>query len=145
MSSTPVIKFSTNWNRKLENNLFSSFRVYNPAIHFIKNTFDIIPPPSCKHIQPFQAYLEYIKPVFLNEVDPLFAWIDTGYSLPEFTRIVLTMYSKQNTPVSSIQFAQLIFHRTDPRALNLPFHLTPYKVIDSNSQFVIFNDSKLNN
>jgi hypothetical protein len=71
------IKFSTNWNNKLNNKSFSTIRIFN----------------SNKYI--VGAKIEFEKGFYLNQLSMPMAYLDTGYSRNETIEILKKMYKNK--------------------------------------------------
>ncbi len=84
-----TIKFSYNWNKKLENTCFTTIRLQNSK-YKIGEIYTI----QAKGITDFEGKIIDIKHLYLNEISEFIARIDTGYSKEKCTEIIRTMYKK---------------------------------------------------
>lgn len=92
------ISFSTNWNNKLDNKVFTTIRPYNPKNFIINQVFEIY------HNKNLKGKAEIIKLDHFNlEVIPEgYCYLDTGYSKKETVEIINKMYSGKVYIVSLI-------------------------------------------
>ena len=86
-----TIKFSYNWNRKLGNIAFTTFRMHNEGKYKVGERYKI----ECKGVVPFNAIILDIRKLKLEQINEFIARIDTGYSLEEFKTIVRRMYKEK--------------------------------------------------
>lgn len=83
-----TLKFSTNWNNKLNCKCFTTFRLYNPKIHYIGAKFDVVLKNEViKRVEVIEC-----RRMHLADVNEWVARIDTGYSKDEFKEIVQKIY-----------------------------------------------------
>ncbi len=83
----PVLDFSSNWNGKLTNQSFTTFRLHSKKYQ----------PGNCYEIRLKGKALKVarcvdVKPMRLSDVNPWISNLDTGYSLTEFNDLVRTIY-----------------------------------------------------
>jgi len=84
------IKFSYNWNNKLNCNVFTTFRIKNEKYQ-VRNIYEIY----LKEKYLFDAEIVSIKELKLDEVDDYISYLDTGYSVNEFKKIMKKMYREK--------------------------------------------------
>lgn len=87
MDTTEKIVFSYNWNNKLNCKAYTTFCLYNGKYQ-IGKTYQIF----LKDQHLYNAVIEDIKVLKLDQVNSFIAYIDTGYSVEEFKNIVKKMY-----------------------------------------------------
>ncbi len=83
------IKFSYNWNNKLDNKCFTTVRLKYDAKYFVGAKFSVDYKGKFFHV-----VVRDVKHFMLNDVDLFTAMIDTGYSTTEFIKIIRTMYPR---------------------------------------------------
>jgi len=86
-----TIKFSYNWNNKLNCNCFTTIRIANNK-YKVGETYDIY----LKDKLLFKAQIIEIKPFRLDQINEFIARLDTGYSKQETTEIIKRMYKNPN-------------------------------------------------
>ena len=102
------IKFSQQWNNKMLCQAFSTFRIWNPEKYVIGRVF--VPYLLDKAHERDITVLVAATPVMLKDITPAMAYLDTGYDLPDFLKILHTMYKdyiSQNG--ENAMFGQYIF------------------------------------
>lgn len=99
------IKFSTNWNNKLDNKAFSTIRIYNPKKYIIGYYYKII----LKEKYLFDAKIEYEKSFYINELTEAMALLDTGYFRNETIDILKKMYKDK----INLKFHYLILSKSN--------------------------------
>lgn len=92
------ITFSTNWNKKLDCQAFTTFRVHNPAKYAQGIECDII----LKGEVIAKAVIIGVRTLKLEQINEFIAYLDTGYSVKDFKKIVRTMYKGKD--VNSMKF-----------------------------------------
>jgi hypothetical protein len=105
----PEVRFTTNWNNKLQCHCFSSIRPWNPGkytpgtrylIRFVDKTNE-------DKIDPFEAVLVTGHSFDLDRVPEITAALDTGYSREETINIMRKMYDNAD----NIKFGIYLFKR----------------------------------
>lgn len=82
------IKFSQNWNNKLDCNCFTTIRLFSKK--YIKNkTFEIV----LKDKVLFQAESVEVYKISIDKLNDYICFLDTGYSKEETIEIFKKMYS----------------------------------------------------
>ena len=120
------LKFSTNWNRKLFQNHFTTFRIYDQHKHRQNEIFHIIPPDNCDFMPPFDAWIQWVRVTKLRDVDPMFCILDTGYQKDAFIAIVLNMYKNKKIDIFEQDFVILVLVRCELLKLNMNIFSLPY-------------------
>ena len=108
---TNTLSFSTNWNRKLDCDVFSTIRLWNPATHYEGREVSIY--DNSTNPGRFKGKGKYIlvAEFKLNQLKPAMAWLDTGYSLEETLSIIRTMYYKKVPNVETQSFAYILVQK----------------------------------
>lgn len=88
MPKNKEIKFSYNWNNKLDCNFFTTIRLYNPIKYQIGHIYDV----SLKGEFKKQARLVEMKKIHHDQINAFIAGLDTGYSVEETKKILERMY-----------------------------------------------------
>ncbi|GIW22567.1 MAG: hypothetical protein KatS3mg068_1574 [Candidatus Sericytochromatia bacterium] len=90
LKNSNVIAFSYNWNNKLNNNAFTTFRLHNPNKYKEGMVYKIY----LKDKYLFDAKIIDIKVLKLDKINDFISYLDTGYSKEEFLNIIKKMYKK---------------------------------------------------
>lgn len=102
------LNFSTNWNKKLDCDRFSTIRLWNPAKHFIGKEVEVYDNSVTPARYKGRAVYTIVNEFTLNQLKPAAAMLDTGYSLEETLNILRTMYRKKVDNVETVRFAYII-------------------------------------
>lgn len=120
------LKFSTNWNRKLFQNHFTTFRIYDQHRHRLNEICHVIPPENCDFMPPFDAYIQFVRITKLRDVDPMFCILDTGYAKDAFIAMVVQMYKNKQIDIFEQNFVILMLCRCVPLKLHMNIFSLPY-------------------
>jgi hypothetical protein len=105
------LNFSTNWNKKLDCDIFSTIRIWNQDKHFQGKEVDIydnsIKPARYKG----RAKYEIVSEFKLSQLKASAAMLDTGYTLSETINILRTMYYKKVPDIEKQSFAYIILRK----------------------------------
>lgn len=105
------LNFSHNWNKKLDCDVFSTIRLWNPALHFEGKEVDIydnsVSPARFKGRGKYAIVSEFK----INQLKPAAAILDTGYPLDETLNILRTMYYKKVDNIETQSFAYIIIQK----------------------------------
>lgn len=83
----PTIKFSYNWNNKLDCSAFTTIRLHQPKKYIVGQDYEIyLKAPFCI------AKIVAIKQFKISQMNEFMAMIDTGYSVQETIEIIKKMY-----------------------------------------------------
>lgn len=99
-----TITFSSNWNNKLDNNCFTTFRIWYPNRFKPREKIEINLVQKNKIIKTFEGNILLSIPVLLKNVPEILCYLDTGYSKEEFINLVRTMYKNQNVDCDTQMF-----------------------------------------
>lgn len=102
------IIFSTNWNNKLDNKVFSTIRLQNTHKYKLQEIYEIIDKSQNK---TFQAVCVYIHHFQLQNLPEGTAWLDTGYSRAETIRIIERMYKHKDVNVHQSMFSLILLKK----------------------------------
>ena len=105
------LDFSTNWNKKLDCDVFSTIRRWNPTVHFEGKEVDIYDNSVSPARYKGRAKYAIVSEFKLNQLKPAAAMLDTGYSLDETLNIIRTMYHKKVPNVETQSFAYIILRK----------------------------------
>ncbi len=84
------IKFSYNWNKKLDCHAFTTIRLYNPGKHFKGQSVRML-----LNGNPIgEGLIHDVSTFYLSKINSFMAFIDTGYSVEETIGIIKKMYPK---------------------------------------------------
>jgi hypothetical protein len=84
-----ILEFSTNWNKKLHADYFTTIRIPNPNKYYPGKVLKII----IKGTYSFNAQVMEIKTIMAQELPPWTCYLDTGYNKQETLNILYKMYS----------------------------------------------------
>lgn len=103
--SNDTIKFSYNWNNKLENKAFTTIRLHNDKKYIIGKTYEIELNTKPKG----KAILKDKRTLKLNQLNDFISYIDTGYSVEETTQIIKRMYKNIDLANTLFDFCLLVY------------------------------------
>jgi len=83
-----IIKFSYNWNNKLNNKAFTTIRRHNPQKYRIGNQFII----ELNGEKKGAAILQEKRVFKIDQLNEFMSFIDTGYNRDKTTEILNRMY-----------------------------------------------------
>lgn len=86
------LKFSYNWNNKLDCHALTTIRVFNPMVHFIGNKVEIVLEKKDGEEIKGTGTIKAVNRFLLENMSPFVAYIDTGYSVEECKKIIHRMY-----------------------------------------------------
>jgi len=105
------ISFATNWNKKLDCDVFPTYRILGPK-YKIGQFYKIKLKKGKEFVDYKMIQIIDIHPLPLAKVTNTQALLDTGYPLSEFIEIVKTMYgkdkNKKEQDVYALPFAWII-------------------------------------
>jgi len=104
------IKFSYNWNNKLNCFVFTTIRLENESKYKIEETYNIY----LKENLIKTAQIIDIKTIYLHQINSYIALLDTGYSVAETKELFKKMYpttdfSKQKLSLILLKEMILLF------------------------------------
>ena len=99
------IKFSTNWNNKLNCKAFTTIRLANPRKYFEGGLYNIY----LKEKQIGIAAIMQIIPFKLVQLSDSISYLDTGYNKTETTRIFKQMYPNYDFEANELYLMTLLF------------------------------------
>ncbi len=102
------INFSQNWNGKLYNNSFTTFRVNKPYYETGKE-YEI----RCKELHLFDAVILDKKVMKLDTVSEWITRLDADLPLKEFVAMMKKMYSKKYSDIDNLNFCLLLLKKID--------------------------------
>lgn len=106
-----TLSFSQNWNKKLDCDLFSTIRRWNPAIHYEGREVSIYDNTSKPGRFKGRGRYVLVTEFKLHQLKPAVAMLDTGYSLEETKNIIRTMYRNKVPDVERESFAYIIVQK----------------------------------
>ncbi len=114
----PVIRFSYNWNNKLENRAFTTLRRHNPGKYIVGQRYKI----ELKGKPQGIATLTEKRVLKLNELNEFICYLDTGYNQTETTDVIKRMYPGIDT-AAPMDFCLLVYDKenTVNPQMNLAF------------------------
>lgn len=85
-----TIKYTTNWNNKLDCKHYTTLRIYNPIKHQRGKIFDVFINSKLKH----KAEIIGVKKGYLKDLGSYDCYLDTGYSKQETISLMQKFYPK---------------------------------------------------
>ena len=108
---TDRLNFSYNWNNKLNCNVFSTIRRYNPSVHYVGKEVEVFENSTKPGINRGRAKYLIVTPFKLHQLKPAMAYLDTGYSLDETKIILRTMYKGKVPDIEQETFCYCILEK----------------------------------
>lgn len=105
------LTFSHNWNRKLDSEVFSTIRLWNPEIHYEGKEVEIYDNSTNPGKYKGRGKYAIVSEFKLNQLKPAAAMLDTGYPLDETINIIKTMYFKKVSDLEKQSFAYIIIKK----------------------------------
>ncbi len=86
----PPLKFSFNWNNKLDCNVYTTLRLSNDTKYIVGSTHGVYLKGHHHH----DAIIVDKKKIRLKDVNEFIAGLDTGYTAKDCRKMIRTMYTK---------------------------------------------------
>lgn len=104
--STPAfnLKFTYNWNHKLDCDCFTTLRLHNAARDHVGTRVQIL----LKDEDKGTGTIKGVRRFFLHEINEFVARLDTGYSADECRQLIRTMYPKVDFTVTQITLLLIV-------------------------------------
>lgn len=99
-----IINFGHNWNAKLFGKAFSTIRIKNENKYQVGNEYEI----QLHGKEIGRGVIRHINHFTIDQLSTPMALIDTGYSLAETKKIILTMYKNRNYNWSTQQLSFIV-------------------------------------
>lgn len=103
--SNDKIRFSYNWNNKLDNKAFTTIRAHNPAKYIAGKTFDIELNGNTKGV----AILKEKRTIHPDQLNDFICYLDTGYSRKETINILQRMHKNMNPQTAMFDLCLLVY------------------------------------
>ena len=88
------IKFTTNWNKKLETDNFTTIRLRNPYKYKLGEVYEIQQKVKGQFVSIGKGRIIQLHQLKLDQFKEIPCYLDTGYSLAETKEIIKKMYPK---------------------------------------------------
>ena len=99
-----TVKFSYNWNNKLNNKCFTTFRIWNPR-KYTKDSLIVVELWEKKIItMKYEARIIESLPCKLNVLPVFLTYLDSGYGVEEFIKLVRTIYKNTKLDLDNTTF-----------------------------------------
>ncbi len=98
------LKFSYNWNKKLDCHAFTAIRRFNPFHHIPGNCVNII----LKEEKIGTGKIESVKRMKLQQITSYISYLDTGYSVEQCQNILRKMYPNANWEIQELAFILIV-------------------------------------
>lgn len=102
-----TIKFSYNWNNKLENKAFTTIRIHNPKKYISGKLFDI----ELNGISKGTALLKEKRTINPGQLNDFICYLDTGYNSRETLQILERMYPNMNIHNTLFDLCLLVYEK----------------------------------
>lgn len=102
------LDFSNNWNNKLDCEVFSTIRLWNPRVHYEGRECGVYLNAGTQSRFKGRVRYELVSEIKLHQLKPAAALLDTGYTLPETINLIRTMYRNIISDVDKQSFAYII-------------------------------------
>lgn len=86
--SNNKVRFSFNWNNKLENKAFTTIRIHNESKYIAGNDYDIELNNKPKGV----ALLKEKRTINISQLNDFICYLDTGYNRDETIAMLQRMY-----------------------------------------------------
>lgn len=103
--SSDIIRFSYNWNNKLENKAFTTLRIHNPKKYILGNAYQIELEGKIKGM----AVLHSKRILSVEQLNDFICYLDTGYNRTEAKNILQRMYKSINLETALFDFCLLVY------------------------------------
>jgi len=87
-----TIKFSTNWNKKLETDTFTTIRLENPHKYKLGEVYNIIQQEKGVNRDRGQGKIIELCSIKLHQLKEINCYLDTGYSMDATKDIIYKMH-----------------------------------------------------
>lgn len=104
------VKFSYNWNKKLDCHAFTTIRLYNPLKHYKGQSVRLL----LKDEVLGEGMIHEMVVFYLNALNPFMSYIDTGYSLEETVGIIKKMYPKVDFTQTRLVMMLIVKDKKEP-------------------------------
>lgn len=98
------LKFSYNWNHKLDCHAFTTIRIFQPAKHIAGEKVRLL----LKDQEIGNATIKSINTFFINQLNPFMSYVDTGYSPQECEAIIRKMYPKIDLGITRLAMLLIV-------------------------------------
>jgi hypothetical protein len=105
------LNFTTNWNKKLDCDVFSTIRRANSEVHYVGREVEIYDNSISPARYKGRGIYAIVSEFKLNQLKPSAAMLDTGYPLDETLNIIRTMYSKKVQNIEQHPFVYIIIRK----------------------------------
>ena len=102
-----TIRFSYNWNGKLNNKAFTTLRIHNPGKYTIGKTYNIELNGEFKG----QAVLREKRVLQVKQLNDFICYLDTGYNQFETLNILRRMYKAIDLQTARFDFCLLVYKK----------------------------------
>lgn len=104
-----VVKFSSNWNNKLNCKVFTTFRLTDTGYYIAGDKYDILQTDKKRSLHFGTSELIDAYRCLLKDVPQALTLLDTGYPKDDFIKMVKTMYKNKNIDFDKKKFAFYFF------------------------------------
>ena len=112
-----TLRFSNNWNNKLNCNSFTTLRLRNDKKYYSGAKVDVY----LKNIHKGKGTIISVSHFTIDKINEFIARIDTGYSAEECKNIIKEMYKKGTPPVDwrvkELSFCLIVYDKLETKNL----------------------------
>jgi hypothetical protein len=126
-----IIRFSYNWNKKLDCKAFTTIRISNPHKYIEGQEYWI----ELKKNIISKAVIKSVIHLKLDTINDFIAYLDTGYNAAECIKIISRMYPKidfntQSISVILLEQIERVIYKFDPAGIECfeYYEVEPWKI-----------------
>lgn len=109
---TDKIKFSYNWNNKLQNKAFTTLRLHNPNKYIVGNVYEIEINDNTKGL----ATLQDVRVLRIDQLNDFICYLDTGYNREQTITMLQRMHKNTNIQTVLFDFCLLVYNKPEIQA-----------------------------
>ena len=106
-----VIKFQTNWNKKLGCDYFTTLRLANPAKYKPGNQHKVMLLEKGTWRDYGLAEVTGVRILRIHQLNEFICGLDTGYTVDETKNILYTMYKDKVADVNKADFNLVLYRK----------------------------------
>jgi len=107
-----TIRFSYNWNNKLDNKAFTTIRLHNPNKYIVGNEYNV----EINGKQKGVAFLQDKRTLGINQLNDFICYLDTGYNKQQTIGMLQRMYKNMNIQTALFDFCLLVYSKPEKQA-----------------------------
>jgi len=107
-----TIRFSYNWNKKLDNKAFTTIRLHNPKKYIVGNEYNI----EINEQQKGVALLQDKRVLGISQLNDFICYLDTGYNKEQTINMLQRMYKSIDLQTALFDFCLLVYIKPEKQA-----------------------------